>query len=197
MTDRERENYVSVPQWFTGPVPKTATATTDSEREDILRPPMTERADRFWSKVNFQGPLWNGTPCWLWTGCLVGGYGQFAISGNKRVYAPRFAYETLVGPIPEGLTIDHLCRNPPCVNADHMEPVTNRVNILRGNGTSARNARKTHCSQGHPFDAENTFYSPEGSRVCRECKRVRGLSWRHRMKSQGVEGVAIGTKATW
>lgn len=119
--------------------------------------------ERFWPKVNKNGP--NG--CWLWTASLTRGYGVFHMGGgaSNMAYAHRVAYEWLVGPIPEGLVIDHLCRNPACVNPDHLEPVTNRENILRGEGASARNARKTHCDLGHPLSGDNLV---PGARV-RKC----------------------------
>jgi hypothetical protein len=79
------------------------------------------------------------------------------------------AYELAIGPIPEGLTIDHLCRNRGCVNPAHLEAVTNRTNLLRGDGIAALNARKTHCKRGHEFTPENTYVWREGTRACRAC----------------------------
>ena len=129
---------------------------------------------RFWSKVDFRGD------CWLWTGSVArrrGGYGQFrlASAGRKRmVKAHRVAYELLVGPIPEGLEPDHLCRNPRCVNPDHLEPVTHHENVLRGMSPSAQGARADHCIHDHPFDEANTYYRPDnGTRQCRTCARER------------------------
>jgi hypothetical protein len=75
----------------------------------------------------------------------------------------------LVGPIPEGLTIDHLCRVRHCVNPAHLEAVSERVNILRGNGAGARNARKTHCVKGHAFTPDNLYRDYQGYRRCRRC----------------------------
>ncbi len=118
----------------------------------------------FWSKVH---ALNNG--CWEWQAGKTEGYGRFHFSHREAVYAHRFAYERLVGPIPEGLTIDHLCRNRACVIPGHMEPVTNSVNVLRGVGPPARNARKTHCPRGHPYDSINTRYGGNGDRYCRAC----------------------------
>lgn len=106
----------------------------------------------FWEKVvKSQG-------CWQWTGYAVDGYGQHA--GTQ---AHRYAYTELVGPIPEGLTIDHLCRNRSCVNPDHMEPVTRAENTRRAF------ALKTHCKRGHEFDAANTYRTKGGHRSCRKC----------------------------
>lgn len=111
--------------------------------------------------------------CIEWVGGLNWkGYGKVAIGGRTKV-AHRVAYELLVGPIPDGLTLDHLCRNRACVNPEHLEPVTNRENILRGTAPSAMNAAKTHCPQGHPYDEANTYVSAKGSRHCRQCHAER------------------------
>lgn len=144
--------------------------------------------NRFWAKVNKDGPVPDYRPelgpCWFWTGAQTSdGYGQFWL-GRKLVSAHRFAYELLVGPIPSGLTIDHLCRNHHCVNTDHLEPVTNEENVLRGNGYMACNARKTHCPQGHPYDAENTHRNRRGGRRCRECNREYSREWRAKQKRE-------------
>lgn len=109
--------------------------------------------------------------CWEWAGNKLRlGYGHFKLNGKNRK-AHRVSYELLKGPIPLGLTIDHLCRNTSCVNPDHLEPVTQRVNVLRSNNQAARNARKTHCKHGHEFTAENTVIVPLG-RQCRLCLRA-------------------------
>lgn len=107
--------------------------------------------------------------CWNWTHTLdTKGYGQVSVHGRLRM-AHRVVYEALVGPIPDGLCIDHLCRNPLCCNPAHLEPVTQRVNTMRGFSPPAVNARKTHCSQGHEFTPENTYYYVTKGRVCRTC----------------------------
>lgn len=127
---------------------------------------------RFWAKVEVRA---NG--CWVWTGARSGckggtrddQYGYIRVDG-KALRAHRFAYEALVGPIPTGLQLDHLCRFRPCVNPAHLEPVTNRENGLRGESPAAQAARKTHCPQGHPYDATNTA-SYRGKRYCKTCNR--------------------------
>lgn len=126
---------------------------------------------RFWPKVDRSaGP----DACWLWMAAKSpAGYGKVSAGGGGHLSAHRVAYELLVGPIPEGLTLDHLCRVPTCVNPAHLEPVTMRENILRGFSPMAQQARQTHCIQGHPFDAVNTYISPQGMRKCRECARAR------------------------
>lgn len=107
--------------------------------------------------------------CWLWSGsCDRGGYGQITVNG-KHLRAHRVAYEAFVGPIPDGLQLDHLCRVRACVNPEHLEPVTARVNALRGESFSAVNAAKTHCKNGHALDAANTYIRPSGNRSCRMC----------------------------
>ncbi len=121
--------------------------------------------ERFWSHVE------KTETCWLWCGAVQNkGYGCFA-RGRQRL-AHRFAYENMVGIIPEGLTIDHLCRNHRCVNPSHLEVVTRKENILRGNGIAAINHRKTYCLHGHPFDETNTHVRESGFRQCRTCDNL-------------------------
>ncbi len=125
---------------------------------------------RFWEKVE------KTATCWLWTGALQpNGYGRF-----QNYLAHRYAYELLVGPIPSGLTIDHVktrgCKHRNCVNPAHLEPVTQKVNNARGVGaavTKARHAAKTHCKLGHEFTIENTYIKPDGRRSCKACKTSR------------------------
>lgn len=127
--------------------------------------PLTER---FWEKTVPAGE------CLEWTGVRCNGYGQIWFSGRMRL-AHRIAYELVVGPIPEGLTIDHLCRNRACVNTDHLDPCTGKENTLRGETITAFNARKTECLRGHPFSIENTHFfvrrNGKHGRACRTCKR--------------------------
>lgn len=128
--------------------------------------------DTFWSKVTK-----SDAGCWLWTAATdTNGYGVFGIDRVLHL-AHRVSYETLRGPIPDGLVLDHVkergCVNKNCVNPDHLEPVTHRVNILRGDGVAAVNARKTHCLRDHEFTEENTYVDPRGYRQCRACRRLR------------------------
>lgn len=128
----------------------------------------TYAAERFWAKVE------KTANCWLWVAKLdSGGYGQFFLAGKHRM-AHRISYELSVGLIPDGLTLDHLCRVHRCVRPDHLDPVTTRVNILRGIGPSALNATKTHCPKGHPLCGQNLRLEA-GRRRCVVCLRAR---WR-------------------
>ena len=117
--------------------------------------------ERLWAKVDKQA-----IGCWLWRASrTIKGYGCFW-DGERLTLAHRFVYELLVGPIPSKLQIDHLCQNPPCVNINHMEVVTSRVNTLRGNGASAQAHRRTECPRGHPYDRQK----PNGDRFCGRCR---------------------------
>lgn len=122
---------------------------------------LTEKQwDRFWRKV-----VPEPSGCWRWVGA-AGRYGYVGCQG-RNISAHRLAYRAMIGEIPVGLQLDHLCRNQLCVNPTHLEPVTNRVNSLRGVSFSAVNARKTHCKRGHPFPPD----LPVGNRYCLECRR--------------------------
>lgn len=132
--------------------------------------PFAPAAERFAAKVEIAAD-----GCWNWTGNRSAkGYGNFYADRDRGVVrAHRWAYEHFVGPIPAGLTIDHLCRNTSCVNPAHLEAVSSGVNTLRGDAASARNARKTRCVRDHEFAPENTRIDHKGGRVCVQCKRER------------------------
>lgn len=124
---------------------------------------------RFWSKVAQTG---NVCECWIWRANKTrGGYGMFRLSGKMRL-AHRVAYELAIGAIPEGLQIDHLCKERSCVNPFHLEPVTAKENTRRGDAPSARHALKTHCPLGHEYTAANLIHRNNGSRQCKVCYRV-------------------------
>ncbi len=119
------------------------------------------------------------TECWEWNACRdQHGYGLFRNDGQMR-RAHRLAYQWLVGPIPEGLVLDHLCRVRHCVNPKHLEPVTMQVNVLRGLAPAAKNVSKTHCIKGHEFTEENT-YVWRRKRNCRACMRLITIGRRKR-----------------
>jgi hypothetical protein len=130
--------------------------------------------------------------CWLWAGHeTADGYGKFSWNRGYQVitrHVHRVAYELFVGPIPKGLTIDHLCRNKLCVNPDHLEAVTNRENILRSDGITAVHARKKTCIHGHPLEGYNLIIRqmPNGGlmRQCRECGHIRTKKYEQKKKQR-------------
>lgn len=126
--------------------------------------------DRFWAKVAKQP----GDGCWRWTGATAQGYGTIRI-GGRLVPAHRWSWVEANGAIPARLQLDHLCRVPACVRPSHLEPVTQRENILRGEGLAAQHARQTHCKRGHLLSGENLYVQPSqpNSRRCRACERAR------------------------
>lgn len=124
-------------------------------------PKPTPVRDRFQDKYEV-----NESGCWIWVACLdVKGYGRVSVGGRMKL-AHRVSYALHIGPIPEGLTLDHLCRVPRCVNPAHLEPVTHAENMHRG-----ERARKTHCKKGRPFDEANTYFGVGDRRECRACHR--------------------------
>lgn len=134
--------------------------------------------DRFWGRVNKNAP----GGCWLWTGGKISaGYGHFncrPLDPASGTRAHRISYEVLIGPVPAGLELDHLCENRACVNPEHLEPVTHRVNMLRASTSiTAKAASTTHCPRGHEYSPENTYVDPTGGRRCRECSRIVKREW--------------------
>ena len=124
----------------------------------------------FWAKVK------KTETCWIWTGAQSLGYGQTSIK-HKVIWAHRFSYELHKGPIPDGLQIDHLCKNKLCVNPDHLEAVSQKENLRRGDGIAARNSKKTHCPQGHEFTPENTYHRKDkDGKFCRKCVTEQTMS---------------------
>lgn len=135
---------------------------------------------RFWSKVNKDGPLpaYNPDlgPCWLWLGHLdEHGYGRFDHDG-RHGSAHRYSFKLANGTLPTDRhreELDHLCRDPACVRPTHLQWVTRKTNVLRGESRPAHHARKTHCPQGHAYDFTDTY----GRRRCRTCKREQARRW--------------------
>ncbi len=140
---------------------------------------------RFWAKID------KSEGCWMWTGAKQSkGYGQFSAGGRSQS-VHRIAYALAYGPIPAGLTIDHLCLVKLCVRPDHLEAVTAKVNNQRAhdNGQalpsplSQLNAAKLFCVNGHPYSPDNTYVTPQGHRDCRTCKRAADARLRLRRRA--------------
>lgn len=132
-------------------------------------PYLVDRAARnvaaFWAHVDKQGSAPHLGSCWLWTGSLLnGGYPDWSVQ-KRHVGAHRFAYALIIGPIPHGLELDHLCRVITCVNPEHLEPVTSAENLRR------QGAAVTVCRNGHLYTSETTYIDPRGKRGCRVCRR--------------------------
>lgn len=150
-------------------------------RDNSNRLPVnTKLLTRFFEKIRIDPNVtFNGSPCWLWTRPLDrDNYGRFWYETQSRA-AHNVSYRLFVDEIPAGLVPDHLCRVRHCVNPAHLEIVTNRINTLRGETVTARNAQKTHCLRGHEFTIANTRRNRNGGRICRQCtyealKRHRG-----------------------
>lgn len=125
------------------------------------------------------------TGCWIWTRARTeAGYGRIQVNGKSR-YVHRIAYEAFIGPIPDGMQIDHLCHTEDadcpggsacphraCCNPAHLEPVAPLENTRRGRGHGS----ETHCPQGHPYAGDN-LRMWKGRRVCRSCNRERSATW--------------------
>lgn len=172
-----------------------------ARRRDFTPPPVIEPPSfvgderlppRFWRKVEVQE---NG--CWHWTGCLSRpGYGRITVDGAKKG-VHRHAYETLVGPIPAGLQIDHHCHNLDhtceggdsclhrrCVNVAHLRAVTPAVNTLAGNTLPAKFARAETCAEGHELSGGNLIVKGNGCRKCRKCQRQYHRDYRARKRAE-------------
>jgi len=128
---------------------------------------------RFWAKVAKGAP----DECWLWTGAKADGYGRLCRNRNW-FYAHRVSFGMAGNVIPDGLQLDHLCRNRSCVNPVHLEVVSNWENTLRGQNHAAKLASVTHCPHGHPYDPTNTYVGVDGHRRCRACRRFNGRRYR-------------------
>ena len=126
------------------------------------------------------------TGCWFWVGGLSkNGYGQFWLLG-RTVSAHRFSYFLFRGSLDDSLVIDHLCRTPSCVNPQHLDLVSQSVNVLRGNGpalTKERKGSKTHCPHGHRYEGRNLIVRENGDRVCRTCKNYKSMMQKRQLRA--------------
>lgn len=154
---------------------------------------------RFWPRVDKDGPVPSLCPdlgaCWLWLGAKRGGgYGVIADRRSGKVImlnTHRLAYELVIGPIPSGMQLDHLCHVRHCVNPRHLQPMTQRINNLRCDGPFARKWRQSHCLNGHPFDEANTRVNRNGTRHCKACRDDR-----RRQKSELLCACGCGARTT-
>lgn len=155
-----------------GKQPRRKFCSVECQRKSRLRDAALPVADRIRESV-----LVTDAGCWEWQGALqLNGYATMSTGGRPK-RAHRVSYEAFVGPIPEGLQIDHLCRNRCCVNPEHLEPVTPMENTRR--------AMRTHCVNGHEFDSANTWMH-KGKRYCRECRRQRVREYQARLRQEGA-----------
>lgn len=138
-----------------------------------MTPRISYAGDAIAVRIRARISIDHATGCWLWQGTIQpNGYGQIYMGVQHRTSrVHRVSYETFVGPIPEGLVLDHLCRNRACANPAHLEPVTIGENVMRGETIAARNRVKTHCIHGHEFTAQNTATDAKGGRRCQTCNR--------------------------
>ena len=135
---------------------------------------------------------WSGN-CWVWIGANTGGEHPYGVTwdGTRRVKAHRFSYEASGRTIPDGLVIDHLCRNTRCVRPSHLEPVTAAENILRGTAPGPRAINTNLCKRGHEYTPENTFVRGDGYRECRECMRMRSRAKKARKRALKLKGESL------
>jgi len=128
------------------------------------------------SRIDFDGPVPEHRPdlgpCWVCKrGVKPNGYGDLSYRG-KKISAHRLAFTLFVGDIPEGLDLDHLCRNRACVRPYHLEPTTRLENLVRGEGLIAMHVKKTHCINGHEFTSDNTYLYRDKYRICKTCRKI-------------------------
>lgn len=140
---------------------------------NVRRMPRTSLIARFEAKIQ------KTDTCWIWIGARApNGYGQIVVSGPRRVLlAHRLSYQTYVGPIPDGLVIDHLCRVRACVRPDHLEPVTVGENSARGMHPHQIARRAGRCTKGHALTPENSYLTKDRRRICKICAKARTAAY--------------------
>lgn len=145
----------------------------------LIELPLSEKdLQRFYSKIKIN----EKTNCWEWIGTILNnGYPQFILKYSKGIYKKllpyRISYLLYKGDLKEELELDHLCRNPICVNPEHLEQVTHGKNVNRGIGWGGINSRKTHCPQGHPYSGENLLIEKNNRRRCKICKKIKDAKY--------------------
>lgn len=155
--------------------PRRYYVVTDLGKEELPKmrfPDITDRTrlGRVTNRIDYNGP----DGCWQWIGAVSDlGYGTVSLTGEKTKHAHRAVFELYYGPIPQGLVLDHICRNPGCVNPEHLEPVTQRENMNRGNSPSNVAKRTGYCGRGHALTPENVCIRANGHRLCRTCRDMR------------------------
>lgn len=174
-----------------GSTAPTLTAPTCKEVE-MADQPIKRRRPRGQSKKGISGRFWERVSpepmsgCWIWDGsATAAGYGTLHANGRPRS-AHRVAYEMYRGRIPDGLELDHKCRNTFCVNPDHLDAVPHAVNVRRGHAgraTGRLQRAKTHCPGGHEYNARNTHIRANGERECSECTRIRAREYQRRKRA--------------
>lgn len=136
-----------------------------------------------WASASRKVAVADVDECWIYTGPHTrNGYGKHSVRG-RHITPHRAAYEALVGPIASGMQLDHLCRVRDCCNPKHLEPVTCRENLMRGDTTASRRAAQSNCVHGHEFNATNTRIRSDGTRTCIECSRIRARAYKAKVRN--------------
>lgn len=171
-------------------------STTGRGRDALMairtrRPKLAGIPSRFRAKIDFWGPQTTRVPtrCWLFTGANSGGDDPYGVTwdGQRRVKAHRFTYQHMFGEIPTGLVIDHLCKTHRCIRPTHLEAVTSRENILRGDAPGPSAIRTNQCKRGHEFTAANTIQRSDGYRECRTCSNEKHREGKRRRRAARKE----------
>jgi len=158
---------------------RVARAVLEAMREDGLRLELAKRKFDELYTINNDG-------CFVWLGAIDrrDGYGRFYDGTGRTATAYGFAWQYNHGPVPEGMVLDHICRNRACVNHTHLRLLTNAENVLCGTGVTAANAQKVECANGHPLIGDNLYVRPNGERDCKACRLA--ASRRHRTKKRAM-----------